>query len=77
MSAISSISGGFSALSYRSMNSVMQDMQAAEETEEDDGDLMVETEDSVEIEAGSEEDSDDSVGAGEESPLGGQIDAWG
>ena len=76
MSGISSISG-LSALAYRSYGAMMQDMQAAEESEGEDGELMVETEDSVEIEASSDEDSDDSLGAEEGSPLGGQIDAWG
>ena len=76
MSGISSISG-LSALAYRSYGAMLQDMQAAEESEGEDSELMVETQDDVDVEASSDDDSEDALGAEEGSPLGGQIDAWG
>ena len=76
MSAISTI-GGLSALSYGGYGAMMQGMQAAEESEGEEGELMLESQDRVEIEGVSNEDSDDAQGVEESSALGGQIDAWG
>ena len=74
MSGISSISGLF-PLSYRPMNSVMQELEALDDIE-DDGELVIETEGDVETEEVSEE-GDGSHDGEEDSPLGNEIDAWG
>ena len=74
MSGISSISG-LSAFSYRPMNSFMQELEALDDNEED-GEVMFETEGDVESDEVSEED-EDSARAEDGSPLGNEIDAWG
>jgi hypothetical protein len=73
MSGISSISG-FSALSYRPLNSGIPLIEGMDEVE-DDLETVVETAGDAEPEAGLEEEG--SHDAEEGSGLGSEIDAWG